>query len=67
MSSGPRYIAAWCKSEPVTLGWVQGMNYVDLIAILPYYIDVIMLIITGDSGGADLSFLRYCLLNLVVD
>ena len=36
------------------------MNYVDLIAILPYYVDLLYLLITGSDGGVDLAFLRYC-------
>jgi len=38
--------------------WTTGMNYVDLIAILPYYLDIAMLIATGESGALDISFLR---------
>ena len=37
------------------------MNYVDLVAILPYYLDIVMLIATGESGALDISFLRWLL------
>jgi len=40
------------------LFWTTGMNYVDLIAILPYYVDIMFLIFTGAQNDLDISFLR---------
>eukprot|EP00658_Telonema_sp_P-2_P047166 TRINITY_DN3571_c0_g7_i1.p1 TRINITY_DN3571_c0_g7~~TRINITY_DN3571_c0_g7_i1.p1 ORF type:complete len:534 (+),score=116.87 TRINITY_DN3571_c0_g7_i1:35-1636(+) len=45
-----------CPSQ--RMFWTTGMNYVDVIAITPYWIDIVLLIVTGDSNGVDISFLR---------
>lgn len=38
--------------------WTTGMNYIDLMAILPYYIDIVFFIVTGSESSLDISFLR---------
>lgn len=45
-----------CPSQK--LFWTTGMNYVDVIAIIPYWVDVIYQLITSDSSSLDISFLR---------
>lgn len=46
-------------AAPATVGlrkfWVNLMNWIDLLAIMPFYMEHIMLAVVSGQGGADLG------------